>query len=109
MDLLYFCLIAHGMTQIIVYGSIFDKIRPCGGLAGQLFRCPMCMGFWVGCFLWLINGFTGLFSYDYNIMTGFLLGCLASGISYILNVVVDDEGIQIEHKGIKLKGVRRIK
>ena len=109
MDLVYFCLIAHGITQILVYGSIFDTIRPCGGWLGKLFHCPMCMGFWVGLFLWTINGFTTLFNYDYNFVTGFLLGCLASGVSYILNVIFDDNGVQLHHSGNIVKLRRRIK
>ncbi len=109
MGLIYFCLVAHGLTQILVYGTIFDKIRPCGGWMGKLFRCPMCIGFWSGVFLWLINDFTALFSYDYSLVTGFALGCLASGVSYMLNVLFDDDGLQIRHKGIVCKNGRRLK
>ena len=110
MELLYFCLISYGMTQIIVYGSIFDNIRPCGGWFGKLFNCTMCTGFWVGVFLWLINGYTMLFTYDYSVATGFLLGCLSSGISYIMSILFDDNGLRLEHSGIKFKkGIRRLK
>jgi hypothetical protein len=56
----------------------------------------MCIGFWVGVFLWGVNGQTELFIFDgVNPVTGFLLGCLSSGTSYILNVIICDDGIQI--------------
>ena len=48
MELLYFILAAYGLTQILVYGSIFNGWRPTEGKLGELFKCPMCMGFWVG-------------------------------------------------------------
>jgi len=51
MELLYFILCAHGLTQILVYGKIFDRIRPTKGKLGELFQCPMCIGMWVGAFL----------------------------------------------------------
>ena len=56
----------------------------------------MCMGFWVGIFLWGVNNYTELFIFDgANPVTGFLLGCLSSGTSYALNVIICDDGIQI--------------
>ena len=65
MDLFYFILAAYGLTQILVYGSIFNKVRPprqwLHGF-GKLFHCPMCMGFWVGTFLWGINRYTELWN-----------------------------------------------
>lgn len=91
MDLIYFILTAYGMTQILVYGSIFDKVRP----NRDFFKCPMCMGFWVGIFLWAINNYTELFIFDYSPVTAFLLGCLSSGTSYVLNMLFGDSGINI--------------
>jgi hypothetical protein len=35
MDLLYFILCAYGLTQIIVYGKLFERIRPKKGKAGD--------------------------------------------------------------------------
>lgn len=96
MDLIYFILCAYGLTQILVYGKIFDKIRPTEGKLGELLSCPMCTGFWVGVFLFGINGLTELFSFEYNLINSFLLGCLSSGTSYILNMIFGDCGIKIE-------------
>mgnify|MGYP003121266246 FL=1 len=96
MSLIYFILCAYGLTQILIYGSIFNLVRPTHGLLGELFKCPMCLGFWVGVFLFGINGLTELFSFDYNLTNAFLLGCLSSGASYILNMVFGDHGIKLE-------------
>ena len=98
MDLIYFILCAYGMTQIILYGSIFNKIRPSkdwlGGF-GKLFHCAMCMGFWVGVFLAFLSPFCSLWQYELAIANIFLLGCLSSGTSYILNRLVNDDGVSI--------------
>ncbi|MBO66890.1 MAG: hypothetical protein CL398_01140 [Acidiferrobacteraceae bacterium] len=95
MDLLYFVLCAFGITQIIVYGSIFDRIRPTCGEMGKLFHCTMCMGFWVGVFLLGINRYTELFTFEYNIVNFLLLGSLSSGTSYILSELFGDCGIKV--------------
>ena len=98
MEILVFILCAYGMTQILVYGSLFNLIRPMHGKLGELFKCPMCMGFWVGVFLFGINKYTELFNFEYNLVNPFLLGCLSSGTSYILNMVFGDYGIKSESK-----------
>ena len=102
MSLLTFVLCAFGLTQIIVYGTIFDRIRPTNGWLGCLFNCSMCVGFWSGLFLWGINDFTTLFIFDNSILTGFLLGCLSSGTSYVLCQVVGDEGVKYERVDKKM-------
>jgi len=97
--LLHFILCSYGMTQIIIFGSIFNSIRPSKawllGL-GKLFHCPMCMGFWVGVFLFGINGLTELFNFDYNVANAFLLGCLSSGTTYFISALVNDFGFKIK-------------
>tara|TARA_Y100001973_G_C5202140_1_gene338690 strand:+ start:2774 stop:3073 length:300 start_codon:yes stop_codon:yes gene_type:complete len=87
------------MTQIIVSGTIFDKIRPSKQWLhgfGKVFHCSICMGFWVGVFLWSINGLTELFSFEYNLFNPLLLGSLSSGTSYVFFTVVGDFGIRSE-------------
>ena len=96
MDLIYFILSSYGLTQIIIYGKIFESLRPTQGKLGELFRCPMCVGFWVGTFLFGINEFTELFTFEYNVANLFILGWLSSGTSYILNMVFGDNGIKLE-------------
>ena len=95
MNLVYFVLAAYGLTQILVYGKLFNSIRPTKGKLGELFSCPMCIGFWVGAFLFGINGFTELFTFEYNIANLFILGWLSSGTSYVLNMIIGDCGIKL--------------
>jgi len=91
LGLLYFVLCAYGLTLVLVYGVVFNKIRP----TRHFFHCPMCMGFWVGVFLWSINGFTELLTFDYNYINALLLGCLSAGTSYALTMLIDDCGLKI--------------
>lgn len=101
MELIYFVLTAYGLTQIIICGSIFDKIRPSKDWLygfGKLFHCPMCMGFWTGILLFSINGQTELFTFEYNLFNAFILGCLSSGTSYLLSVLINDYGLKLNHR-----------
>ena len=97
MGLVYFILCSYGMTYILIYGSIFDTIRPSTGKLGVLFKCPLCLGFWVGVFLWSINFFTELFTYDYNLINALLLGSLSAGTSYFLSMILDDFGLKFRN------------
>ena len=92
MDLVYFILCAFGLTNILVYGSIFNKIRP----ENHFFHCPVCIGFWVGAFLLGTNHLTELFMFEYTVYNAFVLGCLSSGTSYILAMLVGDKGVRSE-------------
>ena len=101
MDLAYFILACFGMTQIIVYGKIFEDIRPEKDYSKKwntLWHCPLCMGFWVGVFLMLLSPYTELFSYDRSFVNGFVLGCLSAGTSYLISVLVDDFGIRLSSR-----------
>ena len=97
MTFIWFCLVSYGLTQILVYGKIFDPIRPKSGKLGQLLECPMCTGFWVGLFLWFVKDYTQLFTFDNSVVTGLLLGFAGSAAAYIGNMVFGDDGIKIEH------------
>ena len=97
MELLYFILVAYGLTQILVYGSILNRIRPPKETMGGFFHCPMCVGFWVGVFLFGINAHTELFTFELNAINAFLLGSLSSGTSYILSMLFGDWGFRYEH------------
>jgi uncharacterized membrane protein len=98
MSLLLFILSAYGLTQILCYGKIFNSWRPTTGKLGELFSCSMCMGFWVGIFLGMLDPFTKLFSLSTNLVDIFLLGLISSGTSYLLDKMVSDEGIQIQKR-----------
>jgi len=96
-ELLIFILCAYGLTQILVYGKIFSRLRPKKGKLGELANCSMCMGFHVGWLLMLLSPFTELFSFDVTVFNFFLLGWLSSGTSYMLNMLIGDQGIQISN------------
>ena len=66
-------------------------------MLGELLRCPLCVGFWVGVFLWSINCFTELFTYDYNLINSLLLGCLSAGTSYFLSMILNDFGLKFRN------------
>ena len=85
MEILIFILACYGMTMIVVYGKIFDAIRP----QYHFFKCPMCMGFWVG----IVNWF--LIDVQFN---WFVAGCISSGTSYLLSRIADDDGLTIKVK-----------
>lgn len=89
MELIYFVLASFGLTQILIYGSIFERIRP----DHRFFHCSMCMGWWSGLFFWAVNPYTQLFIFDYSITTAFALACIGSGTSYILDMIIGDNGI----------------
>ena len=58
----------------------------------------MCVGFWVGVLLLLLNPFTELFTFDVSVVNAFLMGCLSSGTSYALCMLISDGGIQHEYR-----------
>tara|TARA_R110001583_G_scaffold65152_6_gene188393 strand:+ start:859 stop:1164 length:306 start_codon:yes stop_codon:yes gene_type:complete len=98
MDLLWFALASYGLTFLVVYASVFNGIRPnkqwLRGF-GKLFHCPLCFGFHAGWFLFVINGCTELFTFDYTVANFFICGWVAAGVSYILSMIVGDEGIRL--------------
>ena len=68
METLHFILACYGMTFILVYGKIFEDLRPKKDYTKKwntLFHCPLCVGFWVGsCAMWVTTVWTmsGYFS-----------------------------------------------
>ena len=96
MSFIWFCLISFGLTQILVYGKIFEPIRPKEGWFGQLFSCPMCTGFWTGLFLWFVKDYTQLFIFDDSFVTALLLGCASSAAAYLGSMFIGDDGIKME-------------
>ena len=92
--MIWFVLCSYGLTQLIVYSKILEPLRP----SGYFFHCPMCVGFWSGVLLMLLNPFTELFTFDVSVVNGFLLGCLSSGASYALCMLISDGGFQHEYR-----------
>jgi hypothetical protein len=90
------------MTFMLVCGTIFDPIRPSKESFrgyGKLFHCPLCMGFWVGLFLFLISPSTELFTFEYSATNAFICGCISAGTSYLLSMMVNDFGIKLTREG----------
>ena len=91
MGLLWFALACYGLTFLIVYASVFNRIRPSKQWLwgfGKLFHS--------GWFLFVINTWTELFTFDYTVANFFICGCVGAGTSYILSMIVGDEGIKID-------------
>lgn len=94
MDLLYFVLAAYGLTQVLVYGRVFESVRP----SYHFFHCPMCVGFWTGVLLLLLNPFTELFTFEVTVVNALILGWISSATSYALCMLISDGGFQYEYR-----------
>lgn len=110
MKLLIFLLVAYGMSNIIVFSSIFKgwrnlwtQISP--NFFGVLFSCMICWPFWNGILgSWLVWSPTehyqvvteGINMYFFTIPKGlisvFLDGCLTSGAVWMIHTL--QEGIE---------------
>ena len=89
-----FILCAYGLTQILVFSNLLERMRP----KHHFFHCPLCIGFWVGVLLLLLNPFTELFTFDVSVVNALLLGGLSSGTSYALCMLISDGGFQHEYR-----------
>jgi hypothetical protein len=104
-QLLLWMVMAYGMTNILVYGSIFngirkfikeigdDKIMPFNGFfnfVSGILTCMMCCSTWVGFFLGLfvyspVHEMLGISSWS----SWFFDGMLASGAVWAINAIVE--------------------
>ena len=93
METLIWILAAYGMSQIIVFGSIFQNLRDWlirnSTFFGDLVQCMMCTSTWVGFFFSL-----AFFSPTANMVTipfthVFFDGMLASGSVWAINALVE--------------------
>jgi len=87
MSLIYFILCSYGITQILAFAKVFDFIRP----KHHFFSCPMCIGFWVGVFLMILNPYTELFTFKVSLVNALLLGSLSSATSYALCMLITEQ------------------
>jgi len=94
MNIILYILCAYGLTQILAFSKLLDKIRP----PHYFFSCPMCLGFWVGVLLLILNPFTELFTFEVSLVNVLLLGSLSSGTSYALCMLISDGGFQHEYR-----------
>lgn len=98
MELILIILLSYGISNIIVHGSIFEKLRNKAddinpGFFGSLLGCMMCTPFWVGFFLSLsfqLGGYSNLsplahYGVDCIYLSVFLDACLISGTTWLIH------------------------
>jgi hypothetical protein len=104
MEILVWIMVAYGMSNILVYGSIFQGLRngikdwgntilPFNGLAkfvGELLSCMMCTSVWVGFFLSFFYYSPSTSLIGVPLWVGwFFDGMLASGAVWAINAIVE--------------------
>lgn len=97
-------LMSYGISQILVYGSIFGKMRdvihktadsefflqPVFQFLSGLISCMMCTSTWVGFFLGLYIFSPTLFLFDTpSEYSWFFDGCLSSGGVWAVNAIIE--------------------
>jgi len=93
--LLFWSLMAYGMTSILVWGSIFqgtrEFIKRKSKFLGELISCTLCTSTWVGFFLSFVTG--GLSGYFYEDLNPFLIifldGMFTAGIVWAINAIIE--------------------
>ena len=93
METLIWILAAYGMSQILVFGSIFETTREWIGrksiFFGDLLGCMMCTSTWVGFFFSLafFSPTASLVTIPYSNI--FFDGMLASGGVWAINAIIE--------------------
>jgi hypothetical protein len=100
MELLLLILVSYGISNIIVFGTIFEGLRETAevyspNFFGKLLGCMMCTPWWVGFFLSVgaqISGFTQFspfYNYGVEFMPAsiFLDACLISGTTWLIHTI----------------------
>lgn len=100
MELLLIILVTYGISNIIVFGSIFENLREYAEINspnffGKLLSCMMCTPWWVGFTLSLFSNFSG--NHDFSPFFGngfnniylsiFLDSCLLSGTTWLIHTI----------------------
>lgn len=89
-NFLIFVLATAGLTKILTQGSVFDKIRP----KNKFFRCPMCVGFYIGLILFTAFWVCGIHLISIAPLGAVLFPFIGSISSFILCTLVDDNGLK---------------
>lgn len=102
LNLIIFILVAYGISNILVYGSIFEWFRNLLAKLGtgdtslyKLFTCMMCLPTWVGFGLSYLLHTQGVdtpmatFGVEHLYLKVFLDGVLTSGGVYAFNTLVE--------------------
>ncbi len=101
-NLIIFILASYGISNILVYSSVFEGLRNNLKRLGtgpkslhKLFNCMMCMPTWVGFILSVVLQLVGTptpfteYGVENFVLAIFLDGVLASGAVYAFNVLVE--------------------
>lgn len=93
-QLIFWILVAYGMTSILVWGSIFEKVREFikknSKFFGDLISCTLCTSTWIGFFLSICFG--GLSTQFFNIhwtLGIFFDGMFTAGAVWALNSIIE--------------------
>ena len=94
MNFIMWLFISYGISNIIVYGSIFNGLREWVSKKsewfGKLITCMMCLPFYTGIFMSLVlGGLTNKFFPCPWYVCLFFDAVLTSGTNYALNVLVE--------------------
>ena len=93
MELIIWILAAYGMSQILVFGSIFEKPRTWitrnSKFFGDLLECMMCTSTWVGFLFSLVFYSPTLSMITIPYTNIFFDGMLASGAVWAINAMVE--------------------
>jgi len=93
METLIWILAAYGMSQILVYGSIFQNLRDRlirnSKFFGELIQCMMCTSTWVGFFFSLVFFSPTDYLISIPYIHIFFDGMLASGGVWGLNALIE--------------------
>lgn len=100
MNLILFILTCYGISNIIIFGSIFKSFREywekkSPNFFGKLFSCMICLPTYVGFFISIGAHYTGLIQFspfgsmglDIPLIAIFLDGCLASGTVWLVHTL----------------------
>jgi hypothetical protein len=100
MELLLIILVGYAISNIVVFGSIFEGLRDTAqrvspNFFGKLLSCMMCTPFWVGFTLSLGSHLTGFTQFSPFYSQGlenmyisiFLDSCLISGTTWVIHTI----------------------
>lgn len=93
-SIVFWMLMAYGMTSILVWGSIFETQRQWiikrSVFFGDLISCTLCTSTWVGFFLSIVTG--GISGYFWEINVFFRIfadGMFTAGSVWAINAIIE--------------------
>lgn len=102
--LLIWVLLCYGLTNIVVFGMIFENLREffnkwgasnnifnfIGGFIYKIITCPMCFGMYAGIFFSLfVFSPNNVYLYVNHNYSWFFDGILSSGVVWIINSIIE--------------------